>query len=133
MPFTLSYTDPRTQAEYPDAFWDFDRFEIQKANKQLTIIYRCYATKAAHDQGSEAITGLERQVVLKDAEYLATMKLAESSNNLVTAIANLIDILALEYKSVETEERQADGRPVKQSFFKNAQRIAPDLTSIKSV
>ena len=131
MPFSLSYTDPKTKAQYPDAFWDFDRFEVEKTSRRITVLYVGYASKEAHDAGGEPIPGLDRQMVLSAEEYLATMKLAESGGGLVTAIANLIDTLALEYKDVDTGIRETDGKLVKESFFKNAHRIAPDLSAIK--
>ena len=130
MPFTISHIDPKTKAEYPNAYWDFDRFEVEKTNRRVTALYLGYASKEAHDAGGEAISGLERVITLQGDEYLATMRLAEGSG-LVTAIANLIDTLALEYKDVDTGIRETDGKLVKESFFKNAQRIAPDLSAIK--
>ena len=131
MPFTLPTIEPDTKAEFPNAYWDWLGFGVEKNNKLVYIVFAGWASKAAHDADADHISGLEKRLNFSGPAYKAAMKALQQSDQLVTKIATKIDDLALAQLYVDSDEKDEDGNPIRVLFFANATRLDPDLSVLQ--
>lgn len=128
MPFLKDSTVKATLAEFPNAYWDFLGFGVEKNNKLVYIVYGGWASKDAHDAGADHVPGLEERLNFSGAAYVQVMKALQQSDQLVTKIATKIDDLASTSLYVESDDKDENGNPIKVLFFANAQHVDPDLS-----
>ena len=130
MPFLKDSTVKATLAQFPNAYWDFLGFGVEKNNKLVYIVYGGWASKEAHDAGADHVPGLEQRLNFSGAAYVQVMKALQQSDQLVTKIANKIDDLATTHLYVDSDNNDEDGNPVKVLFFSGAQHVDPDLSAL---
>ena len=128
MPFLKDSTVKATLAEFPNAYWDFLGFGVEKNNKLVYIVFGGWASKEAHDAGADHIPGLEERLNFTGAAYVQVMRALQQSEELVTKIAAKIDALAISNLKEETSELDEDGNKIKVPFFTAEQRVEPDLS-----
>ena len=131
MPFTKLSKEKNTKTEFPNAYWDFLGFGVEKNNKLVYIVYGGWATKEAHDAGAPHIPGLEHRLNFSGPAYVQVMKALQQSDQLVTKIATKIDELAVSQLYVDTDEKDEDGNVIKELFFADATRVDPDLSVLQ--
>ena len=130
MPFVKPTIEKHTKSEFPNAYWDFLGFGVEKNSKLVYIVFGGWASKEAHDAGADHIPGLEERLNFTGAAYVQVMKALQQSDELVTKIAAKIDALAISNLKEETSELDEDGNKILVPFFTAEQRVEPDLSGL---
>lgn len=127
MAFRKEFVDPETGAIYPDAYWYPGSFTVSVTTRTASINYVAVVNEASVI-AKRPLDRAVKEYPFSDASFATLLQTLGSvppeGESFLLQLANLLDTLALSIKDVRKEDDSFE------SFFEDAERIAPDLATL---